>query len=156
RGGFGMAPAARRMRERADGRGDLLAREAVDAVARHPAEAALRRFAVEPLWKEGTDHVVAHGELRDAFADREHLAGAVGHGNALFARPRDALHHHVVMEVQGTGAHAHGDLARSRLHRLRAADRDVLETAAGGDVDGLDAHGETPYGPRPRIAARRW
>src|SRR5690606_28001164 len=56
-------------------------------------------------------------------------------------RPGHALHHQVVVEIERAGAQADGDLARTRLEGLRSADGDMVEAAAGGDVDGPDGHG---------------
>src|SRR5690606_40718662 len=97
---LGMAPAARGTRERRGRRRHLLARVAVDAIARHPAEALHLCLAIKPVREKRAYHVVANGELIDALTHGNDLAGAVRHRDASLLRPGAALGHHVAVEVE--------------------------------------------------------
>ncbi|MNJ53177.1 hypothetical protein D3C77_485570 [compost metagenome] len=120
--------------------GDLLASIAIDAITRHRGKAFHLRLAIQPVWEEGADYRITHGELSDARPHRSHHAGAVGHGNARFAWPPDATDDGKVVIVEGVGVQTNGNLPRFRRRRFVRADLNLVVTAARLNINGLAGH----------------
>ena len=140
-GSLGMAETLGCQGEGGGAGSHLLTGVAIDAVAGHPGKALDIGLAIEPVGEEGADHIVADLELSDASPHRNHLAGAIGHGDASLARAPHAADHGEIVVVEGTGVQAHGNLAGLGGLGLAGADLDLVVAAAGLYVDGLAAHG---------------
>jgi len=89
--------------------------ETVDAIAGRGGKVIDGRLTVQPVGKEGRDHVIAHGEFADPSAHRLYHPGAIGHGNAPIGGRHLAQHHAQVMEIQRAGLDPYADLASPRL-----------------------------------------
>src|SRR5882672_10349112 len=92
---------------------------AVDHAAERIMSGIGGNAAAGPTHKEGAGDAVADLELADAGSDLDHFAGAVGErDHRKFGVAVDALDHALVAVIQRGRAHAHDDLAVTRL-RLR-------------------------------------
>ncbi|MNH03134.1 hypothetical protein D3C79_623860 [compost metagenome] len=138
---FGVAVALGRMGKRGSAGSHLFAGVTIDAVARDRGETFDQRLAVQPVWEEGADHRIAHGELAHASTHCGHHTGAIGHGDTRRSRPPHAADHGEVVIVERVGVQAHADFAGLRRRSLAGAYLHLVVTTAGLDDNGPAGHG---------------
>jgi len=120
---------------------DLLGQHAVDRSALGALHGGFRDGAGGPVLEEAAGNPVARGEAGDAFADRNHLARAVGIGDAREgqADPARCPHGIEIAVVDRIGPHPDRDLARPRLWGRPLGELQGVDAALVDDLP--DFHG---------------
>src|SRR5580658_5771835 len=120
----------------------IFGEHAVDRAAERARLHGLARLAARPALEEAARDLVADFYTRDARADRDHLAGAVGqrHDVVVHRHAIGAAHDAEVAEIERAGRDLDQHLAvlRFRLRQIDASDR-FYTGAAFGQLIGTHA-----------------
>ena len=149
-----MGISSRNVREIAGGMDNIFAGIAIDPVSRRGGKVRDLRWPGQPVGKEGGHHMIAHGKIADAVADRLDHARSIRHRNAAIFGRGIARYDAIIMIIERAGMDAHPHLARLRRAGIGQVDQlQIIERGGTAYFDGF--HGVSFDGCCLQVRRRR-